>query len=224
MANWITTFRIVLVLVLVGLIYQLSAAWQLFNAALLILIFVLDGLDGYVARKWHETSTFGAAYDIAADRVVENSLWIAFTHLGYTPVWVPIVFMTRGFVVDVIRTRVRLRGQTPFSMMRGPLGRLLVAGRVMRFLYGGVKAAAFGWILLLRSGRELWPEFWADWSNQLNMTTDVLVYSAVALCLIRGLPVIIDFLVDESAALRTRKPETTEASPPPPAAAGKPHN
>ncbi len=215
MANWITTLRIVLVLVLVGLIYQLSPAWQLFNAALLIFIFILDGVDGYVARKWNETSTFGAAYDIAADRVVENSLWIVFTHLGYTPVWVPIVFVSRGFVVDVIRSRVRLRGQTPFSMMRGPVGRLLVAGRAMRFLYGGVKAAAFGWILLLRGGRELWPELWNDWSVRLNTVTQILVISAVTLCLVRGLPVILDFLIDESVALKSRKGQTAEAPGPP---------
>ena len=204
MANLITTLRIVLVLILVGLIYQLSPAWQLFNAILLIFIFILDGVDGYVARKWNETSTFGAAYDVAADRVVENSMWIVFTHLGYTPVWVPIVFVSRGFVVDVIRTRVRLRGQTPFSMLRGPVGRLLVAGRAMRFLYGGVKAAAFGWILLLRGGRELWPEWWADWAVRLDTVTHILVISAVTLCVVRGLPVILDFLVDESVALKSR--------------------
>lgn len=224
MANLITTLRIVLVLVLVGLIYQLSPAWQLFNAVLLVVIFILDGVDGYVARKWNETSTFGAAYDVAADRVVENSMWIVFTHLGYTPVWVPIVFVSRGFVVDVIRTRVRLRGQTPFSMLRGPVGRLLVAGRAMRFLYGAVKAAAFGWILLLRGGRELWPEWWADWSTRLSTVTQILVISAVTLCVVRGLPVILDFLIDEAAALRTRQTETTKSSPPPPTPNEKPHD
>lgn len=212
MANLITTLRIVLVLVLVGLIYQLSPAWQLFNAVLLVIIFILDGVDGYVARKWNETSTFGAAYDVAADRVVENSMWIVFTHLGYTPVWVPIVFMSRGFVVDVIRTRVRLRGQTPFSMLRGPVGRLLVAGRAMRFLYGAVKAAAFGWILLLRGGRELWPVWWADWSLRLDTVTQILVISAVTLCLVRGLPVILDFLIDESVAVKSRKGQAPEPS------------
>ncbi len=215
MANLITTLRIVLVLILVGLIYQLSPAWQLFNAVLLVVIFILDGVDGYVARKWNETSTFGAAYDVAADRVVENSMWIVFTHLGYTPVWVPIVFVSRGFVVDVIRTRVRLRGQTPFSMLRGPVGRLLVAGRAMRFLYGAVKAAAFGWILLLRGGRELWSEWWADWALRLDTVTQILVISAVTLCVVRGLPVIIDFLVDESVALKSRKGQTLESSVPP---------
>lgn len=224
MANLITTLRIVLVLVLVGLIYQLSPAWQLFNAILLIFIFILDGVDGYVAHKWNETSTFGAAYDVAADRVVENSMWIVFTHLGYTPVWVPIVFMSRGFVVDVIRTRVRLRGQTPFSMMRGPVGRVLVAGRAMRFLYGGVKAAAFGWILLHRGGSELWPGWWSEWSIRFDAITQILVISAVTLCLVRGLPVIIDFLVDESVALRTPKTETTGASPSPPTPIEEPHD
>ena len=115
----------------------------------------------------------------------------------------------------MIRSRVRLRGQTPFSMMRGPIGRLLVAGRAMRFLYGSVKAAAFGWILLLRGGRELWPEVWNDWSPRLSTVTEVLVISAVTLWLVRGVPVILDFLIDESVALKSRKEQTPEASVPP---------
>ena len=142
-----------------------------------------------------------------AERPLGEIFYLGVTHLGYTPVWVPIVFVSRGFVVDVIRTRVRLRGQTPFSMLRGPVGRLLVAGRAMRFLYGAVKAAAFGWILLLRGGRELWPEWWADWALRLDTVTQILVISAVTLCVVRGLPVILDFLVDESVALKSRTKE-----------------
>lgn len=42
------------------------------------LIFILDAVDGYVARRSHTTSVFGAVFDIAADRIIENVFWIYF--------------------------------------------------------------------------------------------------------------------------------------------------
>lgn len=205
MANRITTLRLLLLFALVVLVYELPAAWQLVNAPLLVLIFVLDGVDGYVARRWREVTTFGALYDIAVDRVIENALWIVFTHLGYVSVWVPIVFVTRGFVVDVIRSHAGRRGQTPFSMMRTALGRWLVASRFMRAAYAAVKAAAFAWILVLRPVPELMPATWSAWSGLLDGVTQALVWLATGLCLVRGVPVVVDFLAAEHGRLRAAK-------------------
>ena len=42
------------------------------------LIFAADGIDGYVARKLNQTSLFGATFDIAADRIIELTMWIVF--------------------------------------------------------------------------------------------------------------------------------------------------
>ena len=150
MANLITLGRLLLALVLVVMAYEAVPVWQTINAPLLLFVIALDGLDGYVARRRGETSPFGAILDIAVDRAIEYILWIVFAHLGLVPVWVALVFVVRGTVVDAIRYGGVLRGETPFGMMRSRLGRQLVAGRFMRAFYGTLKAVTFAWILFLQ--------------------------------------------------------------------------
>ncbi|WP_333844690.1 CDP-alcohol phosphatidyltransferase family protein [Pelomicrobium sp.] len=200
MANWITAFRFVLLFVLVVMVYELSPPWQLLNAPLLVLIFALDGIDGYVARKRGEESLFGSVFDIAVDRVVENVLWLVAVHLGFVPVWVGIVFLVRGFLVDAVRAQGLQRGETPFAMLHTALGRWLVAGRFMRFAYGAAKMLAFGWILLIQPWPQVFPELWGAHGALLLDIQDALVLIAVLLCLARGLPVIAEFAISELIA------------------------
>jgi CDP-diacylglycerol--glycerol-3-phosphate 3-phosphatidyltransferase len=200
----ITSFRFALLFLLVAMVYAAPPGWQLLDPVLLIVIIALDGLDGYVARRRGESSLFGSAYDIAVDRVVENIMWIVLADVGLVPVWVALLFITRGVLVDSIRGQAVARGMGAFEMMRSRPGRFLVAGRFMRGLYGTVKAAAFSWILLFQPVPALWPERWAAWSADVGVTTAVLVYASAALCVIRGLPVVIEFYLAEGHARKAR--------------------
>jgi CDP-diacylglycerol--glycerol-3-phosphate 3-phosphatidyltransferase len=197
MANLITLTRFLLLFLLVSLVYRASPQWQLIDAPLLLLILALDALDGYVARRRGETSVFGSIFDIAVDRVVELILWVVLGHLGLIPMWVAVVFIVRGTIVDSIRYGAITDGETAFGMMRSSWGRFLVAGRFMRALYGTVKAMTFGWVLLLQPLPALVPETWTAWSGLFGIVTDVLVFASVALCLARGLPVVIEFVVGQ---------------------------
>jgi CDP-diacylglycerol--glycerol-3-phosphate 3-phosphatidyltransferase len=194
MANLITGGRFALLFVLVYSAYRAAPDWQLLNAPLLLLIIALDGVDGYVARRRGETSAFGAIFDIAVDRVVENVLWVVLAHLGLVPIWVAIVFITRGCIVDSIRYAAAARGETAFGMMQSRWGRILVAGRWMRGFYGALKAATFGWILLMQPLPRLEPQWWAAWSEAVEAVTAVLVIASVIVCLVRGAPVVIEFM------------------------------
>lgn len=211
MANLITTVRLALLFVLVWMAYEAPPAVQLLNAPLLLLIFVLDAVDGWAARRWREESLFGSIYDIAADRIVENVLWLVLADLELVPVWVALLFLTRGILVDSVRGVGASRGQTPFSLIRSRTGRFLVHGRFMRAAYGTVKALAFGWIFLLQPWPALDPALWATWQPTLAPVTATLVYAAVLLCLTRGLPVLLEFALAESRLFRPR----ALASPPP---------
>lgn len=197
MANLITLARLLLLFGLVVLAYKAAPQWQLLNAPLLILIIALDGLDGYVARRRGETSLFGSVFDIAVDRVVEMILWVVLGDLGLVPMWVAMVFIIRGTIVDAIRYGAMSRGATAFGMVRSPAGRFLVASRFMRALYGTAKALTFGWVLLIQPLPRLDPALWTAWSGDFAMITTILVVSSVALCLLRGLPVVIEFVVDQ---------------------------
>jgi len=202
MANLITLGRFCLLFLLVASAYSAPPALQLANAPLLLLIIALDGVDGYVARRRNETSVFGSIFDIAIDRVVENVLWVVLADLGLVPIWVAIVFITRASIVDSIRYAAISRGETPFGSIHSQLGRVLVSGRFMRGLYGALKAVTFGWIFFLQPMPTLFPETWAHFSGPASWLAGLLVYASVVVCLLRALPVVLEFL----SAARPSKP------------------
>jgi CDP-diacylglycerol--glycerol-3-phosphate 3-phosphatidyltransferase len=191
MANLITLSRLLLLILVVVIACEPPGLFQLVNVPLLILVFVTDGLDGYVARKRNETSQFGAMFDIAGDRIV---------------------FVVRGTIVDAIRaSQTTSRQASPFALMETPLGRWLVAGRFMRALYAVAKATVFCWLLLLHPLPVVAPALWADYGAIGVAIGDGLVLIAVALCLVRGLPVIVEFAYTERRAIlgSLLRPEST---------------
>lgn len=200
MANWITAGRCLLLLVVVLIVYSDSPGLQLLNAPLIILMISLDGVDGYVARKRHEESVFGATFDIAADRIVENVLWVVLSHQGFIGVWVPLLFIVRGDLVDAIRSHGAAKGTAAFDMLESPIAQFLVGGRFMRGFYATIKAVTFAWILLWQPMPVLAPDFWVQWSSSIQVVSQVLVLASAALCIIRGLPVIAEFVMSRERA------------------------
>ena len=204
MANLVTLTRLFLLLILVVNAYS-SGDMLLINLPLLIVIFALDGVDGYVARKRHEESLLGSILDIAADRVVENVLLLVFMDLGLVPVWVPLVFIIRSLFVDSIRSHVAMQGQTPFGMMQSPLGKFLVAGRFMRIFYAALKATTFGYILLIQPWPMLIPDFYQQWVGIIMPIKNVLIDATVFTCILRGLPVMVEFFHEIKAELQIQQ-------------------
>jgi CDP-diacylglycerol---glycerol-3-phosphate 3-phosphatidyltransferase len=198
-ANLITVGRLILLFIAIAMIYWGNAGFVLVAVLLVAIIFAGDGLDGYVARRRKSTSQFGAVFDIAGDRIVENALWVIFAELQLVPVWIPLLVLTRSFVVDGIRSISYAEGKTAFgadNMMRSQITNWLTAGRFMRTLYGYAKALGFVFLTGLEGYRHRdapdsiihhvysWdPLRWAGWT---------CVVVAVALTVVRGLPVIYD--------------------------------
>lgn len=217
MANLITLFRFVLLFPLIVMAYSAPPHWQVLNAPLLVLIVALDGVDGWVARRRNETSVFGSIFDVAIDRAVENVLWVVLADLDLVPIWVALTFIIRGTVVDSIRYAAISRGETAFGMMRSPWGRFIVAGRFMRGFYGTVKTVTFGWIFVIQPWPVLFPELWQQWGDTAGLIVSLLVYISVALCLIRGAPVILECLV-ETKVIKLKPvpiPDASSAATPP---------
>lgn len=214
MANCITLGRLILLFVLVYLTYQDYLAAQIAAFMLLITIFAMDGLDGWVARKRGECTLFGSVFDIAADRVVENVLWVVLAHLARVPLWVALIFLLRGFLVDAIRSVENANGRSSFDALTSPLSQFLVAGRLMRGVYGTVKTLAFAWLYLVPLMYAVWP---VAVQGQLvfNAISNALIFAAVLLCIVRAVPVIAEFTVREGVFSRnTMRRESTRCSVP----------
>lgn len=190
MANLITVLRTLLAFLAVAMLRWHS--WGIYvGAALLTLLLIwMDAWDGWVARRRNEASKAGAVFDILGDRVVEMTYWIAFASFGWIPLWVAVLVSARGILVDGLRALAFERGLTAFgatSMMRSPLGALLVSSRLSRGAYGVGKAAAFTLVILA---------FAPGWHPSLKTTLALLasgcVYATVSLCVVRGIPVLVE--------------------------------
>lgn len=215
MANLITIGRLILLFIVIWLIYVGNV--QVITACMVLIgiVFASDGLDGWVARKRRSTSAFGAVFDIAGDRIAENALWVAFADLELIPVWIPLMVLTRGFIVDGLRSLSYARGMTAFgqsNMMRSSLTQWLTAGRFMRGFFGWAKAAGFVFLAGLVAWETqdtdgtalgaLYSPVWCRWFGWL------MVWSAVALTIVRAIPVLYD-----SIGLLTGDPDSDEPAP-----------
>lgn len=189
MANLISIFRTILAFFVVGMLFikNTNIYWAAF--VLTIIVIWMDGLDGYVARKFNETSKFGAVLDILSDRVVENVYWIAFLGLGWIPVWVPIVVSSRGIITDGLRAVALEHGYTAFgssTMMESKIGKFIVASNFSRFSYAVFKAIAFALLIAAHVPAEY------PYKNLISIIAYASAYIAVFFCVVRGLPVLIE--------------------------------
>ena len=187
MANLITLGRTLLAFVVVGMLHWRSTGIYLTAVVLTIMVVFLDAVDGWVARRRRECTTFGAVADILGDRVVEMTYWIGFATFGWIPVWIAIAVAARGIIVDGLRALALERGLTAFGMMRSRVGRMLVSSRASRAMYGTGKAVAFSLMILLFT-----PGLIALLGGGLRLAAYAAVYLTVAFCLIRGTPVVVE--------------------------------
>ncbi|MCD9027735.1 CDP-diacylglycerol--glycerol-3-phosphate 3-phosphatidyltransferase [Luteimonas sp. BDR2-5] len=68
--TWLTLLRILMIPVLV-LVFYLPFKWTNFAAALVFgLASITDWLDGWIARRYHQYSAFGAFLDPVADKLI----------------------------------------------------------------------------------------------------------------------------------------------------------
>jgi len=209
MANAITVGRVLLMFVVIWVMYGTNPTVVQWCGPVIALVILADALDGWVARRRHETSQFGAIFDIVGDRIVEIACWIVFAHMGLIPVWVPLLVVARAFLVDGLRSSSYSDGMTPFgenNMMRSKFTTWLTAGRQMRAFFGFAKLAAFvflgferAWMLPGGSSTVLGRLYGITWVYWLGW---VLVWLAVALTVVRAIPVVVDavaYLKDKDA-------------------------
>ncbi len=219
MANLITVIRLFVLFGTVGLLYTRQPLAVACVVVLVYLIIASDALDGIVARRRGRADEFGAVFDIAGDRVVEMTFWVVFAHLGIIPVWIPLAMITRGFMIDAMRSLGLKEGKTAFgknSMMRSPITQWLTGSRFMRAFYGVAKVLAFGFLTGLFGARLPHTNaFLAPYDTAVGRAvTWFFVYSAVILSLVRGLPVVYDSWdnLTGKAARADPRPRTPQGS------------
>lgn len=94
--NLITVFRFLLVPPVVLLLVndRPGAALLLFGVAGLS-----DGLDGFLAKRYHWTSRLGALMDPLADKLLLVSSFVTLGWLGWLPHWLVVLVVLRDLVI-----------------------------------------------------------------------------------------------------------------------------
>jgi len=203
MANLLTILRMIMCIIAIEFLFSGRPELAITAFFMTFLVIVLDGLDGAAARMLNEQSKFGSVFDIIGDRVVENLYWTAFAFLSWVPVWVPMAVITRGIITDGLRSMALAEGYTAFgenSMMKNKFMHFLTASRFSRAVYGAAKVLAFLFVIIANIPNAAFLDLFTVEQHQfyesiqLNLihTADILVYITVTMCLIRGIPVLIE--------------------------------
>lgn len=187
-ANIVSLSRIFIAFVAIGLLFIPTTCAYVWALVLTIIAFAMDGVDGYIARKYNQSSELGSVIDIMGDRIVEASFWIVFAVMGLLPVWFPIVCVTRAFTTDSIRSVALSKGMTAFgdkSMQSTAWGKFICSSKFMRISYAVAKVAAF--VLLIFAKIPALPVEIADTTMTVAV---VLSYIAIIFCVVRAIPVV----------------------------------
>lgn len=97
--NAITTIRLLMIPVFLWALFgRDSAGWA---GVILWTIGGTDWIDGYVARRFNMTSTFGAIYDPTVDRLMVVVSLVAVLIDGSVPLWFAWIVLVREVVVSL---------------------------------------------------------------------------------------------------------------------------
>jgi CDP-diacylglycerol--glycerol-3-phosphate 3-phosphatidyltransferase len=101
--NSITFFRVVLVPVLMAFLLVDVAYGDVFALAVFVLAAASDSLDGYLARRFRQTTVVGALLDPLADKLIVTAALVSLVELGELSAWVAMVVIARELAVTGLR-------------------------------------------------------------------------------------------------------------------------
>ncbi|MFW4371119.1 MAG: CDP-diacylglycerol--glycerol-3-phosphate 3-phosphatidyltransferase [Spiroplasma sp. hy2] len=140
---------------------------------LFIIASLTDLLDGFIARRYNQVTTFGKFFDSIADKLLTNTVLIVFACANIIPVWMVVLLIARDFVIDVVR---QILATQKVVMAANQLGRVRAAmemfGMTILFFIGFRMFNGHS----LKTGQ--WDEF--GWVNQIIM---IPMYLATVLSL-----------------------------------------
>lgn len=156
--NLLTLLRILAVPVVVVALGEETPEGDVIAAAVFALAALTDGLDGYIARRRREVTTFGKLMDPLADKLLVTAALVSLVSLDRLAAWVAMVIIAREFAVTGLRSIAAERGAVISASWLGKAKTALQVGAIFAVI-------AF---------------------EPTPIGVDLLVYAAVAMTLISG--------------------------------------
>ena len=109
--NLLTVFRILMVPVLVAALLSGLQYGDLLAAIVFAVAGFTDALDGWIARRNKDVTTFGKLMDPLADKLLVTAALVSLVSLGRLQAWVAMVIIAREFAVTGLRQLAMEHGE-----------------------------------------------------------------------------------------------------------------
>lgn len=168
----LTWLRVALIPLVVGVFYLpealLSRETQGLIAALIFIVAALtDWLDGYLARRWNETSAFGAFLDPVADKLMVAGALLVLLDLQAVDPVIAFIIIGREIAISALREWMAQIGASK-SVAVSSIGKIKTAAQmtaIPMLLHSGV---VFGidlrrlgaWLLVAAAVLTVWSMFY----------------------------------------------------------------
>ena len=135
--NALTVLRIFFVPLLLAVMLrrniELDTGWVIISKEWLALaIFLMaastDLLDGYLARRRRQITTFGKLLDPLADKLLISAAFISLVELGRVPAWMVVIIVSREFAVTGLRSIAISQG---YAISASDLGKTKMVTQVI---------------------------------------------------------------------------------------------
>ncbi|NLM38089.1 MAG: CDP-diacylglycerol--glycerol-3-phosphate 3-phosphatidyltransferase [Firmicutes bacterium] len=127
-ADYLTLSRIILTPVCLFFLFIPMEHKEIYAATIFILAALTDGLDGYIARRRNESSTFGKSFDPIADKILIGGALYSLFMLGEVSGWVVAVILAREILITVLRAKAQKKG---LSVAAGIWGKIKTFSQII---------------------------------------------------------------------------------------------
>lgn len=147
--NKLTIFRIILVPIMVIIpffgiksqVFGIPLEWIIIDL-IFIIASLTDKLDGYLARKNDQVTTFGKFLDPLADKILVLAAMVMLVEMNKLPAWIPIIVLAREFMVSGYRLIAVEKGGEVIAASKW--GKLKTATQMVAIILAFVDLNAFG--------------------------------------------------------------------------------
>ena len=169
----LTWLRVALIPLVVGVFYLPDTWLSLFDksvasTAIFIVAAVTDWFDGFLARRWNETSAFGAFLDPVADKLMVAGALLVLVQLGRVDAVIAFIIIGREIAISALREWMAQLGASK-SVAVSSLGKIKTIAQMIAIpmllyydrLFGVIYTPTLGtWLLAVAAVLTVWSMFY----------------------------------------------------------------
>jgi CDP-diacylglycerol--glycerol-3-phosphate 3-phosphatidyltransferase/cardiolipin synthase len=176
---FLTWCRIVAIPLFVAVLYMPEDWISEHNANVLsmwifIAAAITDWLDGWLARRWDQTTSFGAFLDPVADKLMVAAALIVLTEKGLVNPLVSLIIIGREITISALREWMAQIGQSK-SVAVNILGKVKTVTQLVAIPFLLFNGVLFGWFHTVNVGR------WLIWVAAVITLWSMVVYLKAAI-------------------------------------------